>query len=264
MEQENDVPQSCAEVVSRNARRWELMAQHRPGMSIEQHQAGVSALEPAELELLGDLRGKRVLHLACSVCDEGITIAARGASVLGIDISPTHIRMGQEKIAALGVDVELRVGDMMQLDDDLQGFDLVYISSGGLCWVPDLDDWLPGVKKVLKPGGRLFIAEHHPLWETLGVTGERHLAVLRDYFGQRELSSMNDASKSAIGAAETAGSGDQLHSFVWGIGTIVSTLIRHDFQIRALEELPYPDMYEGLGEAATCLPAVYLLLGERS
>lgn len=263
MEQENDVPQSCAEVVSRNARRWELMAQHRPGMSIEQHQAGVSALEPAELELLGDLRGKRVLHLACSVCDEGITLASHGASVLGIDISPTHVHMGQEKIAVLGVDVELRVGDMMRLDDDVSGFDLVYISSGGLCWVPDLDDWLAGVRRALKPRGQLLIAEHHPLWETLGVAGDRALTVLRDYFSQHALAPTHDSSKQAIGAAQTSGSADELHSFVWGIGDLVTALVQNGFQILTLQELPYPDMYRGLGEAAACIPAVYLLLGQR-
>ncbi len=262
-EQEIDVTQPYAEVVHRNARRWELMARHRPGMSIEQHQAGDSALEPAELELLGDLHGKRVLHLACAVCDEGITMALRGASVVGIDISPTHVRMGQEKVAALGVDVELRVGNMMQLDDDVSGFDLVYISSGGVCWVPDLDDWLTGVSNALKPGGQLLIAEHHPLWETLGVAGDRTLTVLQDYFGQHALAPIHDPTKKAIGAAQTTDSNDELQSFVWGIGEVVSALVRHRFQILNLQELPYPDMYRGLGEAAACIPAVYLLLGQR-
>ncbi len=80
-------PKAYAEIVLRNARRWEAMAKHRPGMSLAEHRAGVSALDPEELELLGDLHGKRVLHLACSTCDEGITMATRGAHVVGIDIT---------------------------------------------------------------------------------------------------------------------------------------------------------------------------------
>jgi SAM-dependent methyltransferase len=252
------------EIVRRNARRWEAMAKHRPGMTLDQHRAGVSALEPEELDLLGDLHGKRVLHLACSVCDEGITMATLGASVVGVDISPTHVRVGQAKADTLGVDVALRVGNMMRLDNDLHGFDLVYISTGGICWVPDLDDWLVGVKRALAPDGRVLISEHHPVWETLGVAGDRHLVVLSDYFGKRDLPAIYDPVKSAIGTAETADDENMLQHFVWGIGTLVSALIRHEFRIVALLELPDAEMFRGLGEAAECVPAVYRLMGKRS
>jgi len=195
-------------------------------MSLEEHRGGVSALDPVELDLLGDLRGKRVLHLACSTCDEGITMARHGARVVGVDIAGTHVRVGRAKANALGVDVDLRVGDMMNLDDDLRDFDLVYISTGGLCWVPDLDDWLTGVRNALQPGGRVLIAEHHPIWETLGVAGDRQLTVLYDYFGRHELPEIVDTAKSAIGKAETADDETPLHSFVWGIGAVVSALLR--------------------------------------
>ena len=253
-----------AEIVHRNAKRWEAMAKHRQGMPLDDHKAGISALEPEELELLGDLQGKRVLHLACAVCDEGITMATRGAIVVGVDISETHIRVGQEKADALGANVSLRVGDMMDLDEDLHDFDLVYISSGGICWVPDLDDWLIGVRNALKPDGRLLIAEHHPFWEMMGVARDRELIVLSDYFGTHDLPTILDSSKAAIGAAETSDDEDALQSFVWGIGAVVSALIRHDFQIVALLELPYPDMFRGLGDAADCVPAVYRLMGKCS
>lgn len=253
-----------AEIVRRNARRWEAMAHHRPGMPLDDHRSGVSALDAEELELLGDLQGKRVLHLACSVCDEGITMATRGATVVGVDISATHIRVGQEKANALGVEVALRVGDMMNLDEALRDFDIVYISTGGICWVPDLDDWLVGVRNALKPDGRVLISEHHPFWEMLGVSSDRHLVVLSDYFGKRELPTIYDPVKSAIGTAETADDENTLQSFVWGIGTLVSALIRHDFRIMALQELPETEMFRGLGDAADCVPAVYRLMAKRS
>ncbi|MEJ7902079.1 MAG: class I SAM-dependent methyltransferase [Thermomicrobiales bacterium] len=230
---------------------------------MDEHRTGVSALEPEELELLGDLRGKRVLHLACSTCDEGITMASRGARVVGVDISETHVRVGLEKAEALGVEFDLRVGDMMNLDADLRDFDLVYISSGGICWVPDLDDWMTGVTNTLRPGGHILISEHHPIWETLGVAGDRQLTVLNDYFEQHELPEIVDPTKSAIGKAETSGDENLLQSFIWGIGSVVSALIRHDFQILALLELPDPSMFRGLGDAAACVPAVYRLMGKR-
>jgi len=190
-------------------------------------------------------------------------MATLGATVVGVDVSETHTRVGQEKASALGVEVALRVGDMMNLDEDLHDFDIVYISTGGICWVPDLEDWLIGVKNALKPDGRVLIAEHHPFWEMMGVAGDRKLIVLSDYFGTRDLPTILDTSKAAIGAAETSDDEYALHSFVWGIGAVVSALIRHDFQIVALLELPYPDMFRGLGDAADCVPAVYRLMGKR-
>ena len=239
------------------------MAQHRPGMLIDDHRAGVSALDQEELDLLGDMHGKRVLHLACSVCDEGITLATRGATVVGVDITETHVRVGQEKADALGVDVTLRVGDMMQLDEDLRDFDVVYIGTGGLCWVPDLEDWVIGVRNALKPDGWVLIAEHHPFWEMLGVAGERQLTVLSDYFGTHDLPAILDPSKAAIGDAETADDENPLQSFVWGIGAVTSALLRHDFQIVALQEFPVAEMFRGLGDAADCVPAAYRLMGQR-
>lgn len=253
-----------AEIVASNARRWEAMAKYRLGMSLEQHRAGESALDPDELELIGDLTGKRVLHLACSVCDEGITMTNLGAEVVGVDITETHIRTGREKAAALGIDLDLRTGNMMALDPDLGEFDLVYIGGGGICWVPDLDDWLVGVRQVLNPGGRLFISDHHPIWETLGVAGDRQLNLLHDYFAQRDLSPLDDPVKDAIGKAQTSDHEDQLRSYLWGLGTVVTALLRNDFRIVALTEMPDPPMYRGLGEAADCLPAVYRLMAKRS
>jgi len=250
-------------IIRQNARRWEAMARHRLGMPVEEHRSGVSPLLAEERALLGELQGKRVLHLACAVCDEGISMAIAGAEVTGLDISATHLQTGREKAAALGVDVDLRLGNMMEIPDDLRDFDLVYISSGGICWVPDLDDWLAGVHGVLKPGGRLLITEHHPLWESLGVGGDRTLIVQQDYFDQRNLVGPRDASKAAIGVAETVDSNDVLHSFVWGIGAVVSATLRRGFQVTALQELPDAPMYHGLGDAADCVPAVYVLMGQR-
>jgi len=257
------VNKAYAETVRRNARRWEAMAKHRPGMTVDQHRAGVSALDPEETELLGDLQGTRVLHLACSVCDEGITMATLGARVVGVDIAETHVRAGREKAAALGVDVELRVGDMMDLDPGLRDFDIVYIGTGGICWVPDLDGWLTGVRGALKPGGRVLIGEHHPFWETMGVVGDRQMMVLADYFGKTTLPEHDDTTKFAIGHAETSDDDDTLQSFTWSLGALVTALIQHDFRIVALLELPHPDMFRGLGDAANCVPAVYRLLAER-
>jgi hypothetical protein len=98
----------------------------------------------------------------------------------------------------------------------------------------------------------------------MGVAGDRQLTVLCDYFGNTTLPPVDDASKLAIGKAQTDSDENTLQSFVWGIGAVVSALLRHEFEVVALVELPYPEMFVGLGEAANCVPAVYRLMGKRT
>lgn len=71
---------------------------------------------------------------------------------------------------------------MSQLPDDVRGFDFAYISWGGVCWVPDLRPWVRDIAERLAPGGRLIVAEHHPLWEILTVASADTLRVTRSYF----------------------------------------------------------------------------------
>ena len=77
------------------------------------------------------------------------------------------------------------------------------------------------------------------------------------------MSPLDDSAKAAIGKAQTSDHKDELRSYLWGIGTVVTALLRNGFRIVALTEVTDPPMYRGLGEAADCLPAVYRLMGER-
>jgi SAM-dependent methyltransferase len=171
-----------AEVVGQNKKYWELLAPHRRGQPVEFFQAGESALTDAELNLVGDVRGQRVLHLAGSIGDESLTFAQRGADVTVVDISPSHLETGREKASALGLSVAFVEQDMMHLDPDITGFDIVYISSGGICWAPSISDWAALVADRLNDGGLLVVQEHHPLWEVLTVRGVGELSVTGDYF----------------------------------------------------------------------------------
>jgi 2-polyprenyl-3-methyl-5-hydroxy-6-metoxy-1,4-benzoquinol methylase len=246
------------DITAKNAIRWEAIAKDRYGVSIEFFTSGGITLEEEELSLIGDIKGKRVLQLACSVGDEVISFAKLGAHAFGVDIAPTHIETARIKAEKVGVDVDLRVGDMMDLDEDLTNFDLIYISWGGICWVPDIHQWSHIIAERLAPGGQVLIAEHHPIWEVLGVTGERSLQVIRDYFGGTELKRIRDVAKEPK-AAQRLQQEPEYHSFVWGLGALVSSLLHAGLTIDALKEYPEKTMYEGLGSASEAIPATYIL-----
>jgi SAM-dependent methyltransferase len=168
---------SAAEVVTQNKKYWEFLAPHRSGEPVEFFQDGGSALSEAELAVIGDVQGRRVLQLAGSIGDEGLTFALRGADVTVVDIAPSHLETGRAKAAALGLSVAYIEQDMMRLDPDITGFDIIYISSGGICWAPNISDWAALVADRLNNGGLLVIQEHHPLWEVLTVRGMGELVV---------------------------------------------------------------------------------------
>ncbi|HUB41715.1 MAG TPA: class I SAM-dependent methyltransferase [Streptosporangiaceae bacterium] len=125
-------------VTRQNAVYWEAIAAHRLGEPVEFFLSGRRALMDEDLAVIGDPAGKRVLQLDSAVGNEAITFAQLGATVTAVDISPTHVANGRAKAAAVGVNVNFTVADMMELPADVDGFDVIYISWGGLCWVPAL------------------------------------------------------------------------------------------------------------------------------
>lgn len=253
---------ASALVVAQNRAYWEALAGHRPGQPIEFFEHGGSALNEAELVAVGDVRGKRVLQLACSVGDEALTFARLGAQVTAVDIAPSHLATARAKAAALDLQIHFVEADMMQLDPTLNEFDLIFISWGGICWVPRLEDWARSMASRLKGGGRLVISEHHPLWEILTVTEPGKLAVSGDYFGSAR-EGYADPSK-APQVTRQIGQPDLPHrSYVWSIGSVASAVLCAGLTIRSLREFPEAEMYAGLGNASASVPATYLLAANR-
>lgn len=252
-----------AAVTRQNRDYWEAIAAGRLGEPAEFFRDGGSALSDDELAAIGDPAGLRVLHLACSIGDECISFAQLGAEdVVGVDISPTHLATGRAKAAAVGVELDLREGDLTALDPELTGFDLIFIGGGGICWVPDLDAWSRTVAERLVPAGRIVISEHHPLWEVLSVAGPNRLAVSADYFDPSRQGYADPAKAPQVTLGMTQPLPDHL-SFVWGLGQVVTALLGAGLIIRGLREFAQPELYQGLGPEAAALPASYLLTAER-
>lgn len=259
----NDVPDRLSsDVVANNRTYWEQLAPHRRGLPVEFFQAGGSALTADELQAVGKVQGRRVLQLACSMGDDALTLAQLGADVTAVDIAPSHLETGRAKAQALGLNVTFVEHDMMTLDRDFGEFDLVYISSGGLCWSPDIITWAHLVSGWLRLGGTLVISEHHPLWEVLTVDSEDTLIVSGNYF-EAGRDGYPDPVKAPQVTQQLGVPGVVPRSFVWGIGAVVSAVLAAGLTLRSLQEFSEPELYAGLGSHATGIPATYLLRATR-
>lgn len=149
--------------------------------------AGRCALKPIELEELGDVHGKTLLHLQCHFGMDTLSWARRGALVTGADFSERAIALAQGLARETGLDARFICSDLYALPDVLDGqFDVVFTSYGVLCWLRDLQRWAEIAAHFLKPGGTFYIAEFHPFLQIFDEADPAELRVRRGYFYQAE------------------------------------------------------------------------------
>jgi len=125
----------------------------------------LSAVVRFDLPRLGDITGLRGVHLQCHIGTDTISLARLGARMTGLDLSHESIAQARRLAEAANADVDYVEADVYAAVDRLGGeaFDLVYTGVGALCWLPEIQPWAEVVCSLLKPGGRLFIRECHPI-----------------------------------------------------------------------------------------------------
>ena len=125
---------------------------------------GGSSLKRIELEALGDVRSKTLLHLMCHFGLDTLSWARQGAIVTGVDISERSIAVANEIKVKAGVKAEFIRADVLDLVGVIdRKFDIVFQSYGTYCWLSDLDQWAKVIAHYLKPGGVFFIIDGHPI-----------------------------------------------------------------------------------------------------
>lgn len=125
---------------------------------------GKTSLNEIELKLLGDINGKRILHLQCHFGQDTISLARLGAMVTGIDLSDKAIETAKEISNKTTADATFICCNIYDLPEHLnEQFDIVYTSYGTIGWLPDLDKWAQIISKFLKPTGKFIFVEFHPV-----------------------------------------------------------------------------------------------------
>ena len=137
-----------------------------------------------DLPLLGDVTGLRGVHLQCHIGTDTISLARLGARMTGLDFSPVAVAQATAFSEELGAGVDFVEADVYDAASVLPagGFDLVFTGIGALCWLPSVSRWAEVVRALLRPGGRLFIREGHPvLWSLADPLPEGRLEIEYPY-----------------------------------------------------------------------------------
>jgi len=194
--------------------------------------SGRDSLNELEAAAVGDVTGLDVLHLQCHIGFDSISLARRGARVTGADFSPKSLAAAAELATRAGVEVEWVEADATALPETLHGrFDVVYATSGVLCWIADIDAWMQSVASALRPGGRLVLVELHPLYLMVSSTDPLVLDFPYAFDGGRtfdEPGSYADA-EADVAATTTV---EYAHS----LGEVVTAAVGAGLRIDALHE----------------------------
>jgi SAM-dependent methyltransferase len=134
---------------------------------------------------LGRLDGLDVVHLQCHIGTDTLSLARLGArSTAGLDFSPSalaHARSLFERTGTAGRFVEGNVYDAVDLLGET--YDVVYASVGAINWLPSIGRWFTVAHGLLRPGGRVYVRDVHPL--LFGIADEStpsNLRIAHDYF----------------------------------------------------------------------------------
>ncbi len=128
--------------------------------------AGKSTLKSIELNILGDIRGKSILHLQCHFGQDSLSLARMGAKVTGVDLSNKSIEKAKTLNKQLELDAEFVCCDVYSSPKYIdEKFDYVFTSYGTIGWLPDINKWAEVVTHFLKPKGKFVFVELHPaIW----------------------------------------------------------------------------------------------------
>jgi SAM-dependent methyltransferase len=200
------------------------------------------AVDPAHLSdvvrfdrpRLGDIAGLRAVHLQCHIGTDTVSLSRLGASVAGLDFSGAALAEARRLASAAGAAIDFHEADVHDAVDVLGAarFDLVYTGIGALCWLPSAARWASVVAGLLRPGGRLFIREGHPM---LGTLDENDPAVPRHPYFEHAEPLVFDEPETYV-AVDRPLENSVSHSWNHSLGEIVTALLDNGLTLTALTE----------------------------
>lgn len=203
--------------------------------AVDGFKAGRNTLGKIELDNVGDVRGKSLLHLQCHFGLDTLSWARQGATVTGVDFSLPAIQAARDLAAELKLPATFVHSNLYDLPQHLAGeFDVVFTSNGVLGWLPDLEGWARVIAHFLKPGGLFFVLEVHPVVLLFDERREdRDLRLCYPYFRRAEpLVEMEEGSYAAPDAPVKGNAYYWIHSMSDTIGA----LLRAGLVLESFEE----------------------------
>lgn len=232
---------------------------HKAGQAAFLREGG-STLFPEELELLDDIAGLSLVHLQCNAGQDTLSLARRGATVTGVDISDEAIAFARQLSAATGISATFHHADVYDwLAEAARGaarYDIAFSSYGAICWLSDIRAWARGIAAILKPGGRFVLVEFHPFAMTFDEDWSHRYPYFTEGRAQSYEHGIGDYVGAAGGALSPSGHLEGVkeftnphpgHEWPWGIGEVTTALLDAGLALTVLREYPYSNAAKQFG-----------------
>jgi SAM-dependent methyltransferase len=208
-----------------------------PFYDVEGFKAGKERLKSIELEEVGDVHDRKLLHLQCHFGLDTLAWARHGAVVTGVDLSTESIALAESLSRELAIPAKFVCSDILELPEQLQDqFDIVFTSYGILHWLRDLKRWGQVISHFLKPGGFFYIVEDHPFMRVFSSDPEQGIKVVNPYFFSEE-----PYRAETEGSYATNFEGEKRTYYMWdhSLGEVINSLIAAGLPIEFLHEFPF-------------------------
>jgi SAM-dependent methyltransferase len=237
---------------------------------------GGDTLFPEEVALLGDLDGRRLLHLQCNCGQDSLSLARRGARVTGVDIADQAIDFARHLSMRTQIPADFQRGDLYDwLEDQIAAgatFDRVFSSYGALLYLSSLDLWAAAIATLLRPGGRLVLVDFHPVVHMFDRAGNlRHPYTS----GGKPLTGSNGVRDYVAQSGSELAAGEFHHGirdftnpyphhvFCWGLGELITAVLAAGMTIEVLHEYGHANGRRHfaagrIGEGRRALPPEHL------
>ncbi len=231
---------------------------------------GFSTLDEVETGKLKEIAitGKTVAQLCCNNGRETLSLVNLGAAAaVGFDISDAAIQEAEQLADISGLNCRFVRTDVYDIGSEYDAaFDLIYITIGGLTWLPDLDRFFGIVSGMLKGNGTLMIYDEHPFTYMLATSGDDEfdgdnpLNPAFSYFREKpwiENSGLDYLAKSTY-KAKTA------YSFSHKLSDICNAIIGNGLNIKEVNEYSHDltNLFEHAQNQGKA-PLSYILIAEK-
>ena len=238
-----DTPSHDETYVRANRKNWNERVEHHFGTEyydVQGFLSGRCTLKPVELRALGDVAGKRILHLQCHFGLDTLSLSRMGGIATGVDFSDTAIQKARELSEMTELSAEFHCADVLSVCDilDCGSFDLVFASYGVFCWVQDLYRWFSVASAMLKPHGRVFVVDGHPVLDLLSYDAASETFSFNGRYFHEESPQLSTVKESYTGEGGRLVN-STTYQWYHHMGEFVTAAGSAGLTIRTLEEYSY-------------------------
>jgi len=201
--------------------------------NLDAFKQGADSLKKYELDALGDVSGKTMLHLQCHFGQDTLSWTRRGAKCTGIDISEVAIKLAKSLNEELDLNANFVCCNVLDVSEHIsETFDIIFTSYGVIGWLPDLKPWAKMIAERLKPGGVFYMVEFHPIAWMFDYQQEPPEMI----YGYQQKEAIYEEYEGTYADEENSAITSKEYGWNHGLGEVVTALTEAGLTIEMLKE----------------------------